>query len=172
MPTSAGYVALIGEERIISVINDGGNGVAVPKLDVTSGGLFPPNHPDKGNRKIILGFDIQLEQGAIRPEDQSISIRVKVPAGIIRNHLQRFKLNLAAPTPENSDNPLDFSPIARIVPQSGAVISARVFASLRATPPNEPDAETQTLVIGVENDGGTDQLNFAVEIDFYHSINN
>jgi hypothetical protein len=172
MPTNAEYVVLIGEERIVSVINDGGNGVAVPKEDVTGGGQIQENHPDKGNRKIVMGLKIAPDQGGILVEDQQISIRVKVPDGLIRHNIQRFKFDLSNITPD-TNNPLDFVPFAKIFPQNAAAVAANSYASyLAGLPPNEIDEENQTLVIGVGNDGGENLIILGLEIDFYHSISN
>ena len=182
MPTSAAYAVIIGEDRIVSAINDNGAGVALPKIDTTGGGLLAePKSRDKGNRKIILSIEVNLEEQSqeIRPEDRNISIRVKVPAGIIRDRISRFKFD-GLVVPGYSTNFKDYIPLMKVFPNTGTngaigtyTIDAKVYATLGGiTPPNAPDEETQTVVVSVRNGGGANPLAFILEIDWQHSINN
>jgi len=180
MPTSAEYLVIQGDERIVSIINDNGSGVAVPKFDDTLGGILPPYQPDKANRKIILELFLSLEQGAIRAEDQKISVRVKVPAGILRSHKQRFQFDFTKDADYNTSL-FVFSPIIRIIPaEAGPPISAvgssvydaKVFGAIAVSAPNVPDEEDQSIIVRIVNQGGDAALAFYVEIDWSHSIIN
>lgn len=167
MPTKAEYLVLNGKERIVSVTNDNGAGVAVPEMDLVGYG-FHPYKPGKGNRKITLAFVILTEGGAILSEDKNIILCVKTPSGIIRDRIQRFKYSSSPPYATNS---LIFSPIPKVTPISRAAIIENVYGEISLEP--GPDEQNQTTCIRVVNDGaGSNSIIFYLELDWSHSLEN
>jgi len=161
MPTQAIYSVLIGKERIVSIVNSNGVGVDVPEADPTVGGTQKANNPDKGNRKVVLLFQVG---SPILAEDQAILLKVKVPDGVIRGHLQRFSYDLANPP---IDNPLDYIPVPKVFPQSTGALS--VYAVAQTINPEPAD---QVIGVTVFIPSGDDAAYFFLELDWYHSINN
>jgi hypothetical protein len=193
MPTNSAYTALVGKERIISVLNnDGEPPDAVPLADLEIDYFrvliptFPLSHPSKGNRKVLLIFQMDALGGQSVVEDDQIAVRVKVPAGVIKDSIQRFKfdatIDYTNPDPAaiaRTTSPFDYMPVTRIIPLDRDTISEDtvaypiVFPS-PVKPWQYPDEQDQSIVVVVErypaNGGAGSQ--FFLEIDWYHTIDN
>ena len=161
MPTNAEYMTLVGDNRIVSLINDTGAGVAVPKtLENT---LYSPREPgddQPGNRKIIIKMRIgpiwdDQELLPENAEDSDFILKVEVPKGIITgpgvhtgNAVQEFAYNTP---PETHDTPLlSYFPMAYAIPQNETCYPELLFATPVINSPDE-DAQTVDILIRQAN---------------------
>jgi len=161
MATYAKYLNIIGNERIVSFLNDIGD--SIPKTLEADLGLRVPSNPPQGNRKIVLMVKVEGEEG-VSPEDQLLHLKVKVPDGIIKNGVQKF----TAETPQ-----LDYYPAVKVAPNN--IEAEESFGGVAARwdiTADDVDNQTIDVLIELTNFAGPSWPLFTLEIDWSHSFIN
>lgn len=187
MPSVSEYMVLIGKERIVSLINaggelpPGGTGVLVPETLEQNLYVKYPGVPQKGNKKIVVMVKIPVldpgEGPAPVPEDFDMVLKVKVPAGIISAPgLQKFTLTdppAATDTPE-----LSYYPQVKLIPQNAQCYLKYPFATPKLAS-GDPVAQTVdvTIMTDLNSTPGPKAKKdafvlFLVEVDWSHSTPN
>lgn len=158
MATNAQYLVFIGDDRIISFKNDGGTDI--PKTLETTLGLNTPSIPTKGNRKITALVLVSLADPDA--DDQTLTLKVKVPAGIISGHIQKFDAN----SPQ-----INYFPAVRVIPQTEECYNQRVVGT---TEVGSENVAAQTVDVQITQLGNqtAELFVFLLELDWSHTIKN
>lgn len=161
MTTYAKYLNIIGNERIVSFLND--NGDPIPRTLEDDLGLRTPSNPPQGNRKIVIMVKVEGPEG-VAPDDQLLHLKVKVPDGIIKNGVQKFTAN----TPQ-----LDYYPAVKVTPNN--LEAEEGFGAIAArwdTTADDVDNQTIDILIELSAFAGPSWPLFTLEVDWSHSFIN
>lgn len=168
MPTNAQYMTLVGDNRIVSLMNDDGvapGAVAVPKT--LENFLYAPAEPgddQEGNRKIVIMMKVApiwQEKKGPPPyaEDLLFRLKVRVPKGIITgpgpNTGNAVQLFTASDPAAAGDTPkLSYFPYAYALPQNETCYPEYLVAQpVDSDPPVSPDPVAQTVDIQIRQAG-------------------
>jgi hypothetical protein len=168
--TDAKYLCPIGRDRIVSFVSN--NGAPIPEImeqtyyneAQNSGGAR------KGNRKISVLVEIFPDIPRQDTDDTILKMTVRVPAGIISPHVQRFTAN----TPR-----LYYYPQVIVSPYSEIFHTEAVWAEvgdLSSVPPvfNE-DPDEQTVEVWLHQSLPKPlvlPLRYLAQVDWSHSVIN
>jgi len=177
MPTNAEYMTLVGDNRIISLINDDGQatGVAVPKtLENTLYAPAVPGDDQEGNRKIIIKMRVNGVWTTQEPvvdayeEDKLFRLKVEVPKGVIASpgpHVGNAVQNIVVNNPiVAADTPLlSYMPLAYAIPANETCYPEVLVASPirdEVGPSFSPNQALQSVDIQIRQ-YGTDPAYYA-----------
>lgn len=162
--TDAKYLCPIGRDRIVSFVSN--NGAPVPEImeqtyyneAQNSGGA------QKGNRKISTLIEIFPDEPRQEVDDDILKMTVKVPAGIISPHVQKFSAN----TPR-----LYYYPQVIVSPYSSGFHSEGVWGEVEI---GSEDADEQTVEVWLHQTLPVEPLvtplRYLAQIDWSHSVIN